>query len=379
MPSPRQSILVVDDTPANLKLLEGMLRECGYRVRPVTNGLGALRAAASEPPDLILLDISMPDMDGYEVCHRLKADPATAEIPVLFISALTAAEDKVRAFEAGGLDYVSKPFQLTEVAARVRTHLQLRAQQRQLQESLQRQRELERMRDQLTHMIAHDMRSPLLALKLTIDLLRSGPSSDDPMLLDGARIEVGLLVEMVSQMLDVSRMESGALTLNIENVDLTDLAAGVLTSLKPLARERSVAIEAPESVTVPVDRELVRRVIANLLGNAFKFASPRGRVALRIESNGDRIRVAVTDDGAGIAPEHHARIFEKFGQVEASRQKYGTGLGLTFAKMAVEAHGGEIGVISAVGQGSTFWFTLPLTRATDPASVAGLAPAAGQS
>jgi signal transduction histidine kinase len=378
MPLPRQSILVVDDTPANLKLLDGMLRECGYRVRPVTNGLGALRAVASEPPDLILLDISMPDMDGYEVCRRLKADPATAEIPILFISALTGADDKVRAFEAGGLDYVSKPFQLAEVAARVRTHLQLRAQQRQLQESLHRQRELEHMRDQLTHMIAHDMRSPLLALKLTIDLLRAGPSSDDPMLLDGARIEVSLLVEMVSQMLDVSRMEAGALNLNPENVNLTALATGVLASLKPLARERSVTIEAPESVTAPVDRELIRRVVANLLGNAFKFASPRGRVSLRIEPGPDFIRIAVTDDGAGIAPEHHARIFEKFGQVEANRQKYGTGLGLTFAKMAVEAHGGEIGVISAVGQGSTFWFTLPLARPAGPAPAAVLAPAARQ-
>lgn len=374
MPAPRQSILVVDDTPANLKLLDGMLRECGYRVRPVTNGPGALRAAASEPPDLILLDISMPDMDGYEVCHRLKADPATAEIPVLFISALTDTEDKVRAFEAGGLDYVSKPFQIAEVAARVRTHLQLRAQQQQLQASLQRQRELEHLRDQLTHMIAHDMRSPLLALKLTIDLLRAGPSNDDPMLLDGAKLEIGVLVEMVSQMLDVSRMEAGAMKLNLESVELTSLASGVLSSLKPLARGREVKIEAPPTTTVPADRELIRRVIGNLLGNAFKFASPHGRVLIQIEPGPERIRIAVTDDGAGIAPEHHARIFEKFGQVEANRQKYGTGLGLTFAKMAVEAHGGEIGVISAVGQGSTFWFTLPLTRPADSASGAGTAP-----
>lgn len=367
MPNPRQSILVVDDTPANLKLLEGMLRECEYRVRPVTNGAGALRAIQSELPDLILLDISMPDMDGYEVCRRLKADPATAEIPVLFISALTQTEDKVRAFESGGVDYVSKPFQLAEVVARVRTHLQLRDQQRKLRESLRRERELERMRDQLTHMIAHDMRSPLLALKLTLDLLRSGPAADDEVLLDGAKIEVGALVEMVSQMLDVSRIEAGALELNLETVELGALAGTVLASLKPLARERTVKLEVVAPVSIRIDRELIRRVLANLVGNAFKFARPKGIVLIRIQPGEQGPRVEITDDGAGIAPEHHARIFEKFGQVEAHQQKYGTGLGLTFSKMAVEAHGGKIGVISAPGQGSTFWFTLPPAPAAQPA------------
>ena len=126
------TILVVDDTPANLQLLTGMLKERGYKVRPAPNGELALRAAQLNPPDLILLDICMPEMDGYEVCARLKADVRLRDIPVLFISALDEATDKVRAFQAGGVDYVAKPFQLEEVDARVRTHLEIRRQKREL-------------------------------------------------------------------------------------------------------------------------------------------------------------------------------------------------------------------------------------------------------
>ena len=165
-----------------------MLQESGYRVRPVTSGAHALIAARSQPPDLILLDVTMPEMDGYEVCRRLKADASTADIPVLFISALADARDKVSAFEAGGVDYVSKPFQFAEVVARVRTHLRLRQRERDLQESLARERQLEQLRDKLTHMIVHDMRSPLLVMSMAYEVLQQSVNPDDlPTLENAAR------------------------------------------------------------------------------------------------------------------------------------------------------------------------------------------------
>jgi len=363
----RPSILVVDDTPANLQLLVGMLHEHGYRVRPVTSGRHALTAVRSEPPDLILLDITMPEMDGYEVCRRLKEDPATREIPVLFLSALTETADKVKAFAAGGLDYVSKPFQIEEVAARVRTHLQLRRQQRELQDSLARERELERLRDNLTHLVVHDMRSPLLALSLTLEMVREKAGPAEVALIESARSGVASLVGMVNEMLDVSRLESGALPLKRETIELAALAREAVESLRLLAREMDVRVAADGPVPVSADRDLIRRVLANLVGNAIKFAPTRGHVQVRIGTADGAARVEVTDDGIGIAPEHHARIFEKFGQVEDGAKRRGTGLGLTFARMAVEAHGGRIGVISAPGRGSTFWFTLPRPAPPPPA------------
>lgn len=370
--SPPASVLVVDDTPTNLQLLVSMLQECGYLVRPVTNGRHALRAVQSARPDLILLDITMPEMDGYEVCRRLKAEPATRDIPVLFISALAETDDKVRAFAVGGVDYIGKPFQFAEVAARVRTHLELQRQRRELQESLQRQRELEKLRDGLTHMIAHDMRSPLLAINLTMDIVRQGAAQQDAEMLARAQVEVRSLNEMITQMLDVSRMEAGALTLNPDDVALAELAQQVLGSLELLAGGIEVKLEVPQPVVVRADREIVRRVLGNLVGNAYKFAGERGRVTVRIGLREQAALVEVVDSGHGIDPSYHEKIFEKFGQVGEPRQQCGSGLGLTFAKMAVEAHGGKIGVISALEQGSTFWFTLPLTG---PPAVSVPAPA----
>ena len=154
---PVPSIMVVDDTPANLRLLTGMLKERGYKVRPVSSGKFALQTAKHDPPDLILLDIIMPEMNGYEVCECLKADEQLSGIPVIFISALNETMDKVKAFKVGGVDYVTKPFQFEEVQARVATHLELRRQKRLVQESNEQLRKLEELRDNLVHMVVHDM------------------------------------------------------------------------------------------------------------------------------------------------------------------------------------------------------------------------------
>ena len=356
------NILVVDDTAANLQLLAGMLKGRGYRVRPVSSGELALRAIEAQPPDLILLDISMPDMDGYEVCRRLKENERWRAIPVLFISALSDTEDKVRAFQAGGLDYVGKPFQFEEVDARVRTHLALHRQQLELRENYRRLQELERLRDNLTHMIAHDMRSPLLALQLSLGLLGETVPADRPEdaeVLDNAQHGVTQLIEMVSRMLDVSRLEAGKMELRREPCDLVAVAQAALGALRPLAEARTLAMESAGPVAALCDRDLVRRVIGNLVGNAIKFTATTGHVTVLVQQVDGRPRVAVRDDGPGIPPEQHQAIFEKFGQTAAGVQRGGSGLGLTFCKLAIEAHDGAIGLESALGSGCTFWFTLP--------------------
>lgn len=365
-------ILVVDDTPANLHLLSQMLKNCGYKVRPVPSGALALKAIESRSPDLILLDISMPEMDGYTVCEQLKAKPSTAQIPVLFISALGEATDKVRGFKAGGVDYITKPFQFPEVEARVRTHLALRRKTVELERSNERLTQLERQRDSLTHMIVHDMRSPITVLGWSIETFREFIPSQDAELKEAygtAQAAVKILSEMVDQMLDVSRMEAGVMKLDKRPIALEALLGEALEEARCQTSRRALTLRLDGSVpalSLVCDPSILRRVLTNLLGNAIKFSDTDGEVRLSARMNGGRLRVEVRDSGPGIAEEDRQRIFEKFVQVESSQrkaegaqQRKGCGLGLTFCKMAVEAHGGTIGVESAIGQGSTFWFEMP--------------------
>ena len=357
------SILVVDDTPANLQLLSGMLKERGYRVRPAPSGELALRGAQAVPPDLILLDVTMPGMDGYEVCARLKAEERLCDIPVLFISALTEPMDKVRAFQAGGVDYVTKPFNIEEVDARVRTHLELRRQKRELAANLVRLRELERLRDSLTHMIAHDMKSPLLVIGMAFEFLAPLIKKSDEgtvSVVRDAQVGLAMVLEMIAQMLDVSRMEAGALKLKSARGDMAETVRQAVEAQRVLAGRRRVTVFVAGAMVAEFDHELVRRVVGNLVGNAFKFTTTDGEIRVSVQKGNGEIRVEVADNGRGIASEHHQRIFEKFGQVEEKgASRIGTGLGLTFSRMVIEAHGGTIGVESVVGTGSTFWFTLP--------------------
>jgi len=359
------NIIVVDDTPANLQLLTGMLKERGYKVRPVPSGRLALQAAKNDPPDLILLDIMMPEMDGYEVCKQLKTDEKLTEIPVIFISALNETMDKVKAFGVGGVDYVTKPFQFEEVNARVSTHLELQRQRRKLKENYEQLRRLEELRDNLVHMIVHDLRSPLTGIIGFIDLAlheKDTLTKDVLEYLQTAKCSTTAVIDMVSAVLDVSKMEAGEMKLRLAECDLVRIAADLVSGMHSLKGSREMILDAPSApVTVVADGDLLLRVIQNLLGNALKFTPSDGWIRLGIEPDDNHVCVRVRDNGPGVPAEYQAQIFEKFGQVEAGSngKKYSTGLGLTFCRLAVEAHGGSIGVESEVGKGSTFWFMLP--------------------
>ncbi len=360
------SILMVDDTPANLALLSAMLGRRGYRVKSAASGAAALQFARDDPPDLILLDITMPGMNGYEVCAILKADEVLKDIPVIFLSALDQTMDKVRAFGVGGVDYIAKPFQFAEVEARVATHLELRRQKRQLQETNHKLRELEALRDSLVHMIIHDLRSPLTGIYLSLGLLKDDAANVltamSAFYVDAALRSTKKMVVMVSDVLDTSKMEVGQMVLHTALCDLRlVLDEGIAASLA-LAGQRQVLFERPpDPVLVVADRDILLRIVQNLLANALAFTREGDLVQLALAAAGDNVRVTVQDSGPGIAAEYHGRIFEKFAQVEgrANRPRYSTGLGLTFCKLAVAAHGGSIGVDSAAGAGSTFWFELP--------------------
>jgi two-component system sensor histidine kinase/response regulator len=364
MPEP-STILIVDDEMSLRLNLRALLEDLGYRVEEAGDGPGALAACARRKPDLVLLDIRMPGMDGFEVCARLRGDPAFDATPIIFLSGLLEAQDKARAFQCGGVDYVTKPFQNLEVEARVRTHLEIRRQRLELKAQHEALRQLESLRDSFTHMVAHDMRGPLTgiiaSLELSLGELDPG-ASGLARRLSMAHSRAVVLNEMIGQMLELSRMESRRMPLEPGVCDLPRLASGVVESLTALAGGRKVSLEAPRPVLAWCDASLVHRILVNLLGNAFKFIPATGAVEIRIQVEGDAARVSVADDGPGIAPEDQGGIFEKFRQSPGGARSNGVGLGLAFCKSAVEAHGGAIGVQSRPGEGCTFWFTLPLHR-----------------
>ena len=373
------SIMIVDDTTANLQLLGGMLKDSDYKVRPVTSGALALEAARRLPPDLILLDINMPGMNGYEVCEQLKADPALACIPVIFLSALSETEDKIRAFQAGGVDYITKPFQFEEVHARVECQLNLRRlrqdlelQNAELEKTNQRLHESEALRDSLVHMIVHDMRSPLTVQMGFLELLTtsaSTPLGEREASWVAAAYETSFkLTNMVSSLLDISRMEAGKMPVHRQLCDVRRIARTAIDFYRPLIGRRECSLAGAEApVMADCDPALIQRVIENILGNALKFTSQTGSVRIAVTQSGNEVRVAITDNGPGIAPEHHESIFTKFGQAGAQKRTHSTGVGLAFCKMAVEANEGNIGVESEPGKGSTFWFTLKNPQTQLPA------------
>jgi signal transduction histidine kinase len=361
-------ILVVDDNPQNLDLLTGFLKG-RYRVRPATSGSRALRAARSSPPDLVLLDLHMPEMNGYEVCRRLKEDEATREIPVIFVSALGEVMDKVRAFGVGGADYVTKPFQADEVLARVEHHLRL---SRALQELAAKNEALSRLNEEKNRfvgIVAHDLRSPLSAAVMWAETLRlrlgDRLSPDNLGYLDAIHTTIWRVIRLVEELLDVTQIEAGHLRLAREPTDLAAIVRDALALHRLLAEGRRVAVQLTETPGLPllaVDPGRIRQVIDNLLSNAVKYSPEGATVSVRLTGTGEGVVMAVEDQGPGIPVEDWESLFRYFGRtsVPLPQGERSTGLGLAICRRIVEAHGGRIWFETAPGRGSTFFFSLPL-------------------
>lgn len=362
----RSSVLVVDDTVENVRLLSELLEAHGFEARPVTSGSHALQAALSYPPELVLLDVNMPEMSGLDVCRRMKAHESLREIPVIFLTALSSTEDKVKGFEAGGADYITKPFQVDEVLARVRVHVGLRQSRAQLIDSYRRLQSLEALREDLVRMVVHDMRSPLTVLTGLLGFvqeeLAGSPVAHLSMELALAVDATASINRMANAMLDVSRLEDGKFPLDRRAHDLVALCRDATQPFLALDRTRSIELTGLPRAEVVCDGEVVGRVLENLLSNALKYTPSGSAISLSVHPAGKQARVAVRDQGPGVPAEDRSKIFQKFvtGDRHGLHTMHSAGLGLAFCKLAVEAHGGAIGVDDAEQRGSVFWFSLPL-------------------
>ncbi|USR89594.1 response regulator [Phormidium yuhuli AB48] len=353
------AILVIDDEPDNFDVIDALLSQEDYELSYAASGSAALSSLESYNPDLILLDVMIPDIDGIEICRRLKEMPKWRTVPVIMVTALSSKDNLARCLEAGADDFVGKPVNGLELRARVKSMLRLKYQYDELQGLLQ-------LREDLVKMILHDVRNPLSGLLLGLELLRS-PNYPEAKRLHRLETVYSLaqsVETLVEELLQVTLTEAGQLTLNYSSVDVGELVQSCLTRFEAIAAQKNLSLvsQCPDTplTGLELDAALFQRVLDNLLSNAIKFSPQGTEIIMTVrELNPEQIQIEVIDGGPGVPDELRERIFEKYeiGTMMANISQIG--LGLAFCKMVIQGHQGTIQVHPHLPQGSVFQILLP--------------------
>lgn len=382
-PNSKATILVVDDTPENLTLMHNLLKD-HYKVKVATNGENTLKIACSDfPPDLILLDIMMPGMDGYEVCRRLKNVPQSSHIPVIFLTAKTEMEDEKKGLELGAADYITKPISPPIVLARVKNHLALKALSDILQEKNTElafaktfAEKANLAKSEFLSSMSHELRSPLHAILGFSQLMASDlapthasqKESIDHILKAGWH-----LLHLIDEILDLAKIESGQVPLCLEAVSLSEIMLECQSMTEHTAKEKGIQIVFPvfkQPCYVNGDWTRIKQILLNFLSNAIKYNCINGRVDVDYSTHiPGRVIVSIQDTGDGLSPEQISQLFMPFNRLgQENSGTEGTGIGLVVAKQLIELMGGTVSVESTVGEGCVFQFELNEVDAPLPES-----------
>ena len=370
-------ILVADDVPANVELLVDQLSTLGYAIISAQDGPRAVQMAFDHRPDLCILDVSMPAGElqvddrstGFEVCRRIKRDPRTARIPVIFVTALNDTTDRVKAIEAGGDDFLTKPHNRLVLGARVRSLIRLKAATDALEDSMRKLRELEKVRDDLMKMIVHDLKTPLTSIIAGLEMVMDGDfgpvSEQQKKILGDAESKTEELLALIEDLLEVARIEEAAITIAPTRIAPAAFLTEVLHEWNVRFQQAGASAVIDVNDDAPVfeaDKALLKRVFANLIQNAITHSGHAIKLTFSARREGDNILFTVADNGPGIPPEYHEVIFRKFETLKAPHvpRVRSSGLGLAFCKLAVDAHRGRIWVQSTEGKGSAFHISLPI-------------------
>jgi signal transduction histidine kinase len=399
------TVLVIDDQPDNVKLLLDFLSKKGFKMLVAHDGKEGIRMAELTQPDLILLDVTMPEMDGFEVCQALKNHEKTQGIPVIFMTARTEIVDKLKGFEVGAADYITKPFQFEEVLARVTSHLKLRKLQtqllqknQQLQEEITHRKQVEmsletekkalverttelkvvnaqlaravKLKDEFLANVSHELRTPLHTILTIAEGLQEeayGPLNQQQCRYLRTQEESGRhLLSLINDILDLSKIEVDKLSLELDIVSVNEVCQASLRLIKEQALRKRIKILAhlePTVKKIQADQRRLKQILVNLLGNAVKFTPESGSITLEVSGDAKQgvAQFSVQDTGIGIAKEELENIFKAFVQLDSglNRAQDGTGLGLSLVYHLTELHNGHISVESEIGKGSRFTVSLP--------------------
>lgn len=365
-------ILIVDDVMSNVLLLKVLLTNEKYNISTADNGIEALAKVGEELPDLILLDVMMPDMDGFEVAEQLKKNPRTAEIPIIFLTALNSTGDIVKGFQVGANDFISKPFNKEELIIRVKHQISLVAAKRII---LSQTEELKRIitgRDKLYSVIAHDLRSPMGSIKMVLNMLilnlpSSAIGEEMYELLTMANQTTEDVFTLLDNLLKWTKSQIGKLKVVYQDIDLVEVVEGVIEIFTVVAglKKINVKLQAPEELEVKADIDMIKTVVRNLLSNAIKFSNEGTEVLVKVESIDGLAVISVQDHGCGIDEANQKKLlhadthYSTFG----TNNEEGSGLGLLLVQDFVQKNGGDLWFTSKKGKGSTFGFNLPIPKA----------------
>ncbi|MFP4664870.1 MAG: response regulator [Bacteroidales bacterium] len=354
-------ILIVDDVPGNIQIVAATLQEAGYDISFAQNGPRALDMCEMHDYDLILLDIMMPGMDGIEVCKRLKARKEFEDMPIIFLTAKSDTDSITKAFEAGGVDYVTKPFKSAELLARVKSHLTIRHQKKELQE-------LNATKDRFFSIIGHDLKGPFTGLlgftELLIEESAETPAEELQNYYQLMYQSAKQGYELLTNLLEWSRTQSGKISFNPEPVNIKDIIEENIYILENLALKKQIDISIGKETDVEItaDRNMLKTMMRNLISNAIKFTPENGKISVNAGLNDHSVDISVSDTGVGLDEEKVSRLFKVDQNIstKGTNQESGTGLGLIICKEFAEKHKGTLSVKSKKDQGSTFIISLPL-------------------
>jgi len=359
-------ILIVDDNPTIRAIAAAALQRAGDQTLPAATGQEALALFSKEKPDLVVLDVELPDAVGYDVCRAMRAEDQ--DVPVLFLTAHVSLSSRLKGFEAGGQDYIPKPFSTQELRARVHAHLELKHKQEELSRKNCELELQDRMRRDMEDMIVHDLKSPLAAIQATLGIIRQSgliADSDYRRLLDTSERAAGRLLLMINDLLDVSKAEAGGLRAEFQEVEVCKVLEGAGELLRPMALRCNTkcSVSCPPSIgTIHTDQSFLFRILVNLVSNALRFSRAGDEVLLECARDGKSVRFSVSDRGPGIPDKFKSKVFEKFVQLKKGRMtiQQGTGIGLAFCRLASQAMGAKIWVEDREGGGSRFVLELPV-------------------
>jgi len=377
MPESDSLILVIDDQAQNLLILSTTLRNAGYQVAAANSGEKALKILKKLKPDLILCDVVMPEMDGYEVCHWINSNPETSNVPFIFLTAQTESEQLLKGFEAGAVDYVTKPFNPRELLARAKTHIELKKARDTIVAHTQ---DLERLNDEKNHFMgiaAHDLKNPLATMLMSTEMVEFQAETIESTDLKGymqlMHKNAKRMLMIVNNLLDVNQVESGKLETHPQVFDLLESCQSLVQHYQEQIKRKNLDLhlELPDNTqTLYSDPQILYQILDNLFSNAIKYSSVQKEIWLRLKQTENHYHIEIQDQGPGFSTEDQKQIFQKFARLSArpTAGESSTGLGLSIVKLLAETIDIQVGYETELGEGTCFKLEIPIKEIPEEAT-----------